>query len=234
MSWSSSGAERIQTMYGGYCICLVRLISQLSKALDWPMEISAFVQNSWSESKAHLSPYVHAFIRWYILFAINFFHCPQPTYQDIYHVTKSSHSHLKYSAPQLSSSNSPWETLLNTQTSSICKERAKFIASREYIKLTQQRKFIYTEKESDFYQRVTEIKMYLGNKGNMELTLPSSLITTSEILKVTFGFAVPIKTDVSSQTPTVCFQEGRLELWITGLLFVQNWNRQRAEFSLIK
>lgn len=76
--------------------------------------------------------------------------------------------------------------------------------------------------------------MYLGNKGNMELTLPSSLITTSEILKVTFGFAVPIKTDVSSQTPTVCFQEGRLELWITGLLFVQNWNRQRAEFSLIK
>lgn len=137
MSWSSSGAERIQTMYGGYCICLVRLISQLSKALDWPMEISAFVQNSWSESKGHLSPYVHAFIRWYILFAINFFHCPQPTYQDIYRVTKSSHSHLKYSAPQLSSSNSPWETLLNTQTSSICKERAKFIASREGVNTTK-------------------------------------------------------------------------------------------------
>lgn len=163
MSWSSSGAERIQTMYGGYCICLVRLISQLSKALDWPMEISAFVQNSWSESKAHLSPYVHAFIRWYILFAINFFHCPQPTYQDIYRVTKSSHSHLKYSAPQLSSSNSLEKHCWTHRHQVSARNGPNSLPPGKA--LTQQRKFIYTEKESDFYQRVTEIKCIWETRG---------------------------------------------------------------------
>lgn len=50
---------------------------------------------------------------------------------------------------------------------------------------------------------------------------------------MTFGFAVPIKTDVKSQTPAVCFQEGRVELWIIVALFIQNWKRQTAECSLI-
>lgn len=84
----------------------------------------------------------------------------------------------------------------------------------------------FTKKESQ--------KLYLENKQNIELTLPSALIVTSDILKVTFGFAVPIKTDVSSQAPIVCFQEGRLELWIIVVLFIQNWKRQTAECSLIK
>lgn len=43
-----------------------------------------------------------------------------------------------------------------------------------------------------------------GKQTEHRLTLPSALIVTSEILKVTFGFAVPIKTDVNSQALIVC------------------------------
>lgn len=111
-------------------------------------------------------------------------------------------------------------------------EWATCTASREAIKLTQQRKFTYTE--MNFTKKIHRNSIYLKNKQNMELTLPSALIVTSDILKVTFGFAVPIKTDVSSQAPIFVSKRTDLNCWIIVVLFILNWNRERAQCSLIK
>lgn len=85
-----------------------------------------------------------------------------------------------------------------------------------------------------FTRKTQRNRIYLENKQNMELTLPSALIVTSDILKVTFGFAVPIKTDVSSQAPIFVSKRTDLNCWIIVALFILKWNRERAQCSLIK
>lgn len=86
----------------------------------------------------------------------------------------------------------------------------------------------------NFTKKIHRNRIYLENKQNMELTLPSALIVTSDILKVTFGFAVPMKTDVSSQAPICVSKRTDLNWWIIVVLLILNWNRQRAQCSLIK
>lgn len=81
----------------------------------------------------------------------------------------------------------------HTDSKDLCRNESSTLPPDLPLSYHNQESLFVLNWKINFTKESHRNKIYLENKQNTELTLPSALIVTSDILKVTFGFAVPIK-----------------------------------------